>query len=42
MALGDIKNAFSDDILRIEVSGPKQPHLTIVDFPGLIHSENKQ
>lgn len=42
MALGDIKNAFSDDVLRAEVSGPKQPHLTIVDFPGFTHPENKQ
>lgn len=34
-------NAFSSDILRVEVSGPDRPHLTIVDLPGLIHSENK-
>jgi hypothetical protein len=34
--------AFSNDILRIEVSGPDRPHLTIVDLPGLIHSETKQ
>lgn len=38
MALG---KAFSNDLLRIEVSGPDRPHLTIVDLPGLIHSENK-
>ncbi len=34
-------SAFSTDVLRLEISGPKQPHLTIVDLPGLIHSENK-
>jgi GTPase SAR1 family protein len=34
--------AFSNDLLRVEVSGPDRPHLTIVDFPGLIHSETKQ
>ena len=34
--------AFSKDLLRIEVSGPDRPHLTIVDLPGLIHSETKQ
>jgi len=34
--------AFSKDILRVEVSGPDRPHLTIVDLPGLIHSETKQ
>ncbi|KAK7962015.1 uncharacterized protein PG986_002840 [Apiospora aurea] len=30
--------AFSRDILRIEVSGPNQPHLTLVDLPGLFQS----
>lgn len=34
--------AFSNDLLRIEVSGPDRPRLTIVDPPGLIHSETKQ
>ncbi|KUI71001.1 Interferon-induced GTP-binding protein Mx [Cytospora mali] len=29
---------FSNDLLRIEVTGPDRPHLTIVDLPGLIHS----
>ncbi|KAE8337174.1 hypothetical protein BDV24DRAFT_177911 [Aspergillus arachidicola] len=33
--------AFSSDLLRVEVSGPDRPHLTIVDLPGLIHSETK-
>ncbi|KAE8326716.1 P-loop containing nucleoside triphosphate hydrolase protein [Aspergillus sergii] len=33
--------AFSNDLLRVEVSGPDRPHLTIVDLPGLIHSETK-
>ncbi|KAF1732556.1 Interferon-induced GTP-binding protein Mx [Beauveria bassiana] len=37
----DMQHAFSNDILRIEISGPDRPHLTIVDLPGLIHSENK-
>jgi GTP-binding protein EngB required for normal cell division len=31
-------NAFGDDVLRVEISGPDQPHLTIVDLPGLTHS----
>lgn len=35
-------NAFTEDILRVEISGPKQPQLTIVDLPGLIHSHNKR
>ncbi|KAF7558900.1 hypothetical protein G7046_g5252 [Stylonectria norvegica] len=34
--------AFSNDLLRVEISGPERPHLTIVDLPGLIHSETKQ
>ena len=29
---------FSNDILRLEVSGPKQPHLTLVDLPGLFRA----
>ncbi|EJP60730.1 Dynamin family protein [Beauveria bassiana ARSEF 2860] len=37
----DMQHAFSKDILRIEIRGPDRPHLTIVDLPGLIHSENK-
>jgi hypothetical protein len=34
--------AFSKDLLRVKVSGPNRPHLTIIDLPGLIHSETKQ
>ena len=30
--------SFSKDILKIEVCGPSQPQLTLVDLPGLIHS----
>ena len=41
MGISTTGNAFSNDVLRIEVSGPNRPHLTIVDLPGLIHSENK-
>jgi GTPase SAR1 family protein len=42
MAIGSFGRAFSKDLLRVEVSGPDRPHLTIVDLPGLIHSETKQ
>ncbi|OLL24579.1 Interferon-induced GTP-binding protein Mx2 [Neolecta irregularis DAH-3] len=31
-------STFSSDILSIEVSGPKQPHLTVVDLPGYIRT----
>ncbi|OOF92570.1 hypothetical protein ASPCADRAFT_8843 [Aspergillus carbonarius ITEM 5010] len=34
--------AFFNDLLRVEISGPDRPHLTIVDLPGLIHSETQQ
>ncbi|KKZ60044.1 hypothetical protein EMCG_05226 [[Emmonsia] crescens] len=34
--------AFSRDILRVEISGPNKPKLTVVDLPGLIHSGSKQ
>lgn len=37
---GSSKN-FSSDVLRIELSGPEQPHLTLVDLPGLFHSGSK-
>jgi hypothetical protein len=38
VARGGNLGAFSDDILRVEISGPAQPHLTIVDLPGLTHT----
>ncbi|KAL9128773.1 MAG: hypothetical protein Q9217_002622 [Psora testacea] len=41
MGVTNNSSAFSTDVLRLEISGPRQPHLTIVDLPGLIHSENK-
>lgn len=42
MGLSTHGKAFSRDLLRIEISGPDRPHVTIVDLPGLIHSETKQ
>ncbi|KAM3521620.1 hypothetical protein MY4038_008968 [Beauveria bassiana] len=33
---------FYDDILRIELTGPEQPHLTMVDLPGLFRRGNKE
>lgn len=42
MGISDTAGAFSNDVLRVEISGPDKPHLTIVDLPGLIHSENKK
>lgn len=42
MGLNTSTKAFSSDVLRVEVTGPNQAHLTLVDLPGLIHAENKQ
>ena len=41
MGLSGSAKGFSRDILRVEISGPTQPQLTLVDLPGLIHSETK-
>ncbi|KAH8799852.1 P-loop containing nucleoside triphosphate hydrolase protein, partial [Xylogone sp. PMI_703] len=41
MSISTHGKAFSRDLLRVEVSGPDHPQLTIVDLPGLIHSETK-
>lgn len=41
MGIGSSSGAFSRDVLSIEISGPDRPQLTIVDLPGLIHSENR-
>lgn len=32
---------FSSDTLRVEISGPSQPNLTLVDLPGLFRAGNK-
>lgn len=39
MGLSDTK-VFSSDTLRVELSGPSQPHLTMVDLPGLFRAGN--
>ncbi|RFU31327.1 hypothetical protein B7463_g5009, partial [Scytalidium lignicola] len=39
MGLSSTGKSFSNDVLRIEFSGPSQPQLTLVDLPGLIHSQ---
>ncbi|KAF5536716.1 Mx2 (GTPase) [Fusarium phyllophilum] len=32
---------FYEDTLRVELTGPEQPHLTMVDLPGLFRGGNK-
>ena len=34
----NLEKRFSDDILKIELSGPNHQHLSVVDVPGLFHS----
>lgn len=40
MGISDAKR-FSNDVLRVELSGPTQPHLTMIDLPGLFSAESK-
>ena len=40
MGIGQNGKTFSHDVLRIEISGPQQEHLTLVDLPGLFHSSS--
>ncbi|KAJ5790010.1 uncharacterized protein N7518_007021 [Penicillium psychrosexuale] len=42
MGLDGANKGFSTDILRIELCGPTQPHLTLVDLPGLFRAGNKE
>lgn len=38
---GNTLRAFARDVLSIAICGPNCPQLTLVDLPGLIHSENE-
>ena len=29
------KKTFADDVLRIEICGPDQEHLSVIDVPGI-------
>ncbi|KAL4923598.1 P-loop containing nucleoside triphosphate hydrolase protein [Aspergillus undulatus] len=37
-----VNSGFSDDVLRVEISGPDKPELTLVDLPGLYYSTSQQ
>ncbi|KAI7764274.1 hypothetical protein LZL87_012683 [Fusarium oxysporum] len=41
MAITTGTGEFYEDTLRVELSGPEQPHLTMVDLPGLFRGGNK-
>ncbi|RMJ24443.1 dynamin GTPase [Aspergillus sp. HF37] len=34
-------SGFSDDVLKVEISGPDKPELTMVDLPGLYYSTSQ-
>ncbi|KAL3478142.1 P-loop containing nucleoside triphosphate hydrolase protein [Aspergillus californicus] len=34
-------SGFSDDVLKVEISGPDKPELTLVDLPGLYYSTSQ-
>lgn len=36
------KERFCTDHLRVEIFGPNQPHLTLVDLPGIIHYDGEE
>lgn len=36
-----VSSGFSDDILKVEISGPDKPELTLVDLPGLYYSTSE-
>ncbi|KAA8647165.1 uncharacterized protein ATNIH1004_005853 [Aspergillus tanneri] len=43
MGITDSANVgFSEDVLKVEISGPEQPELTLVDLPGLYHSTSNE
>lgn len=42
MGLDGSAKVFSTDVLRVELSGPNQPHLTMVDLPGLFQAGNRE
>ncbi|KAF2023591.1 dynamin GTPase [Setomelanomma holmii] len=35
---GILKPTFSNDVLRLEISGPEQEHLSVIDVPGIFKS----
>ena len=41
MGINESSRVFSSDILRLELSGPDQPHLTLVDLPGLFQAGSR-
>ncbi|ROW15590.1 hypothetical protein VPNG_02146 [Cytospora leucostoma] len=42
MGIGNNDYDFSDDVLRIEISRPELPSLTLIDLPGFYHGETSE
>lgn len=42
MGIGNSEQDFSDYILRIEISRPEVPSLTLIDLPGFYHGETSE
>jgi GTPase SAR1 family protein len=41
MGLDGAAKVFSKDVLRVELCGPQQPHLTLVDLPGIFYAGDR-
>jgi Dynamin family len=41
IGVGKDGQVFSKDVLRVELQSPDQPHLTLVDLPGLYHAADE-
>ena len=41
MGLDGTTKVFSKDVLRVELCGPQQPHLTLVDLPGIFYAGDR-
>ncbi|RMD39935.1 hypothetical protein DV735_g5197, partial [Chaetothyriales sp. CBS 134920] len=41
IGVGRDGQVFSKDVLRVEFQSPEQPHLTLVDLPGLYHAPDE-
>ncbi len=42
MDLGPGKSDFSDNVLKVQITGPDLPQLTLVDLPGYYHAETEE
>lgn len=38
-AYGNVKKTFADDVLKIEICGPEQQHLSVIDVPGIFRKK---